>query len=211
MANPGESRELSIRLLRIQVTSPSLSITGMVIHLLDLPLELLVQILSEIPFINHLLSAQLTCRYLHNIVRNTVQFQYLIDAKSAAVEDNPNSILVPAERLRTLRRHEHAWGNFVVGNQTSIAIRNHHSGLYDLSAGIYVQGEEGEGSVKYPTTALRYIRLSPHAQASQDQWAKISVDRNIIDFRLAVIEHDLIALVTSYVCLWYFGVPQFIQ
>lgn len=173
----------------------------MAIHLLDLPPEILIQILSEIPSTDLLHSTQLTSRYLHHTIRNSLQLQYLIEAKFAAVEDNPNSIFVLAERLDTLRRHEHAWRNFIVGNQKSIAIGNRQLGLYDFSAGIYVLGEEGGGSVEYPTTALKYIALSPHASFSQagPQWAKISVDHNIMDFGLAVMEHDLIALVTSCV------------
>lgn len=171
----------------------------MTILLLNLPPEILIQILSETPFTDLLCSVQLTCRYLYNIIWNSTQLQYLINAKSAAVEDNPNSILVPAEHLDKLQRHERAWKNFVIGNQRSIPVQFPLSGLYDFSAGIYVLGEDGGGSVEYPTVALRYLTLSPHTPFSQanNQWSKISVDRNIMDFGLAVMEHDLIALVTS--------------
>lgn len=164
----------------------------------DLPLELLLQVLLELPSTDLLLSVRLTCRYLHNVIRDSVKLQYLISARLAAVVDNPMSSLVLAERLEALRRHEHAWSNFVVGKHTNIPVRHHSSGLYDFSAGIYVLGEGIDGPFEYPTIALRYISLSgdPSFQPG-DQWARISVDRHIMDFGLAVLEHDLIAIVTS--------------
>lgn len=167
--------------------------------LLDLPPELLIHILSGLSSNDTLFSIQLVNRYLHNLIRESSLLQYQIETKYAGVEDNPQSTTVVAERLKTLRRTEHAWTNFIVSKQINLPILHRSSGLYDLTAGVYVLGELGETNPDYPTPALRYINL--YEDQGNNPWPRISVDRNIIDFGLAVREHDLIALVTSYVLL----------
>ena len=167
--------------------------------LLDLPPELLIQILDRLSSNDTLFSVQLVNRYLYKLIRGSSLIQYHIETKCAGVEDNPQSTTVVAERLKTLRRSEHAWANFVVKEQVNLPILHRSSGLYDLTGGVYVLGELGETNPDYPTPALRYINL--YEDQGNNPWPRISVGRNIIDFGLAVREHDLIALVTSYVLL----------
>jgi len=163
--------------------------------MLDLPAELLVQILSFLPSSDILSSGLLVNRYLHNLIKESSLLQYHIETKHAGVEDNPQSTMVTAERLEALRRSQYAWANFFVGKRVNLPVRHRSSGLYDLSAGVYVLGELGDGSADYPTPALRYTNLC--TDQGNKPWARISVDRNIIDFGLAIREHDLIALVTT--------------
>jgi hypothetical protein len=163
--------------------------------LLNLPPELLTQILSELSSNDILFSTQLVNHYLHNIIRGSSLLQYHIGTKYARVEDNPWSTMVAADRLDALWRSEHAWANFNVGRQVHLPVRHLSSGLYDLTAGIYVLGELGDSNAEYPTSTLRYTHLA--VDQGDKPWARISVDRNIIDFGLAVREHDLIALVTT--------------
>lgn len=169
----------------------------MVIKLLDLPSEIITQILSNLPPKVLLLSIQLANHYLHDLIRSSSQLQYQIEAKFAGVENNPASNLVAVERLRALRSYERAWADFAVKNRTTIPVGYHSSGLYDLSAGIYVLGEDSGHVVEYPTRILRWIDLSqPLSLQKEKGWSGIDVDSYIMDFGLAVREHDLIAIVT---------------
>jgi hypothetical protein len=167
--------------------------------LLGLPPELLIHILSGLSSNDILFSALLVNRYLHDLIRESSLLQYYMETKYAGVEDNPQSTMVVADRLKALRRSEYAWSNFVVGKQNDLPIMHRSGGLYDLTAGVYVLGELGNANPDYPTPALRYTNL--YEDQGNNPWTRISVNRNIIDFGLAVREHDLIALVTTYVSL----------
>lgn len=105
----------------------------MTVKLLDLPAELIIQILSALSFTDLLFSAQLTNHYLHDLVQNSSLLQYLIAAGFAGVNDNPSSKLVPAERLEALRRYERAWGDLAIGKRTKVTVQHRTSGLYDVS------------------------------------------------------------------------------
>src|SRR5882762_10056699 len=119
--------------------------------LLNLPPELLIQILSELPSNDIIFSGLLVNRSLHYLIRNSSLLQYHIEAKHAGVEDNPQSTMANAERLEALRRSEYAWSHFAVGKRINLPVRYRSSGLYDLTAGIYVLGELGDASSPYPT------------------------------------------------------------
>jgi hypothetical protein len=162
---------------------------------MHLPPELLIQILSGLSAHDILCSAILVNRYLYNLIQKSSLLQYRIETRCAGAEDNPRSTMVVAERYEALRVSEYAWGNFVVRKQVNIPVRHRSSGLYDLSAGIYVLGELGGSNPEYPTPALRYINL--YVDQGETPWERVSANRDIIDFGLAVREHDLIALVTT--------------
>jgi len=162
---------------------------------LDLPPELLIEILLGLPPSDIVSSAQLVNRYLYSLIQESSHLQYHIETKYAGVEDNPQSNMVSADRLDLLWRSQRAWSDFIVGKQVNLPVRHYSSGLYDLSAGVYVLGELGDTIADYPTTALRYTNLRVYQ--GNEPWARISVGRNIIDFGLAIRENDLIALVTT--------------
>jgi hypothetical protein len=163
--------------------------------LLHLPPELLILILSELSSNDILFSAQLVNRRLHDLIRDSSLLQYHVETKYAGVEDNPQSTMVAVERLEALRRSEYAWAHFIVGKRVKLPVWHRSSGLYDLTAGVYVLGEYGEGNEQYPTPALRFTYLSE--DQGNKPWGRISANSHIIDFGLGVREHDLVALVTT--------------
>lgn len=169
--------------------------TTMTIQLLDLPQELLIQILSNLPPKQLVFPIQLVNHYLHDLVQTSLVPQYKMAVAFAGLQDNPNSTLVAAERLEALKSYEYAWQNFAIRKHQKIPVTYQSSGLYDLSQGIYVLGEFQVGHLQYPTSFLRWVDLSQ----DEPSWQRISVDRNVIDFGVAVQEHNLIALVTSCV------------
>lgn len=165
---------------------------------LELPSELSIHILSKLPAIDLFFSVQLTNRYLRTLISDSSLLQYQIALFFAGAEDNPDSSLVPVERKRALQCREKAWGEFAVGKKTTVSIKHQSSGLYDFTAGIYILGEHGGPDVEYPTTALRWLDMrQQELGVSSNDWTRICVDRNIVDFGMGVEEHDLIAIVTS--------------
>lgn len=167
----------------------------MTVQFIDLPQELLTQILSNLPPKQLVFPIQLVNHYLRDLVQTSSAPQYQMATAFAGLQDDPKSTLVPVERLEALRSYENAWQNFAVKKHQQIQVMHRTSGLYDLSQGIYILGEYIGGVLEYPTAVLRWVDLSQ----DEPNWQSICVDRNIVDFGIAVKEHDLIALVTSCV------------
>lgn len=163
-------------------------------ELLRLPPELLTHILQHLSAKDLLLSVQLVNRYLRNLIQAASILQYIIELYYAGFEDNMRSNAVYAERLHALRQSENAWKNLDPVRKSTLYVTHATSGLYDLSAGIYVVGERGAGR---KSAALRYTYLP--SDSGRAPWKRIDVGatRHIIDFGISVREHDLIALVTS--------------
>lgn len=178
------------------LSSTTLRLTSIMppLELLHLPPELLIHILHSLSAKDLLLSVQLVNVYLHDLVRGASILQYIIEVFHAGFEDNAYSNTVYAERLHTLRQSETSWNNIDPVRKSTLVVSHPTSGLYDLSAGIYVVGERGQGR---RSTALRYTYLP--SNSGRAPWKKIDVgpERHIIDFGISVREHDLIALVTA--------------
>ena len=73
--------------------------------LLDLPIELLVKILTHLP-IKGLFSVRWTCRTLKDIITSTACLQYIIRAYINGVEDTLPLDFPHSKRLELLRHHE---------------------------------------------------------------------------------------------------------
>lgn len=129
----------------------------MVLEFLHLPPELLVHILSYLPGKDLLFSVQLTCHFLRDVVRTSTSLQYIIELFYAGFENNLLSNVAVAERWEALRRSEEAWSNLTSVRRSTLHVAHASSGLYDLSAGIYVLGERGEEGRS--SMALRYTYL----------------------------------------------------
>ncbi|KII91517.1 hypothetical protein PLICRDRAFT_173354 [Plicaturopsis crispa FD-325 SS-3] len=169
----------------------------MPITLLSLPPELLVRIISLSTVIDTF-TWQLTTRYLRDLVKGSSELQYRIAAYAAGVIDNPKSRLSHAERLERLKAREAAWSTLHVRGQTTIAMNYMPSGIYDLTRGVYFQGEEGPLGLDGPQNLnLNYVVLpdSLSAEGQPLSWLKMHSDHHIIDLGLCLQEHGLVALV----------------
>ena len=78
--------------------------------LLDLPTEVLVEILAYLPVVS-LFSVQRTCRTIRDIIAGTTYFQYTMRAYINGVDDDLPPDFPHSERLELLRRHEQSWSN----------------------------------------------------------------------------------------------------
>lgn len=162
----------------------------------DLPVELILRILS---FLNlpGLIATRSTSRLFYQIIDTSVLLQYIMSMQAYGVEDNAESTLNVAERLDRLRKHEDAWSNLKIAFTKTIDVHNPTSGIYDLTSGVYLLGE-GSRYHRRLTTAVHWLQL-PSSLHEEPKWNKIDVGAKIVDIGLAIREHDLIAVVTSYV------------
>jgi hypothetical protein len=82
----------------------------MITRLLTLSPELLVQIISYLPF-KDITSCQSSCRHLNGVVKNSFLLKYLKEAGRAGVYDPLDAGFTFPERLDSLHRWEKSWQN----------------------------------------------------------------------------------------------------
>lgn len=73
----------------------------------------------------------------------------------------------------------------------SVPVDHVQSGVYDLSAGVYLLSNSTRN-------AIHYLKL-PRNSTDEIKWEMLEVNNSIIDIGLCLYEHDLIVIVTSYV------------
>ena len=169
--------------IRVCFTNPTM--------LLNLPTELVVQILLYLD--TDIASCRLTCTYLDSVVRDSVVLQYHTALIGARATDNPCSDLPLSKKLEQLKNGEKAWAVLKPTSITTIPVKHNTSGIYDLTGGVYLLGNQSRRD-------LHYVRLPSHP-GEEPEWSTIHVGRTIIDMGLCVYEHDLIAVVTTYVLI----------
>jgi hypothetical protein len=158
--------------------------------LLNCPLEIIIQILLELNPQDRL-ACQLTNTCLHDIVRESVVLQYNAALTFAKAEDNPFSILKVADRLRALKSGVKAWSFLRPRFTKSLSVSHVQSGLYNLSAGVYLLGNSTR-------PGLHYIRL-PSKEGEDVSWRNIESNNAVIGIGLCLYEHDLIVIITASV------------
>ncbi|KAJ6588506.1 hypothetical protein B0H19DRAFT_1248157 [Mycena capillaripes] len=163
-------------------------------RLLDVPPELLVHILSFLP-IDALHECRQASRFLFDFINTSIELKYKMATEVAGVSDNPSAPIPISDRLIKLQARETAFEDVDPSWRLSIPVTFTPSGLYELSGGKFWLGE-------HQRTALRYIEL-PSEPAEEDappvEWRRIplpSSNSKIIDFGLAIDEHDLIVIAT---------------
>jgi hypothetical protein len=168
--------------------------------LLDLPSELIVAILANIP-INDLASCIIACHALRHIVQNSVLLQYYIELHIAGAKDNDDFPANLAEKRAILHEHQRAWHSIKPKRRIFIQIPFLASTIYDLTGGYYFLGESHQRTSR-STDAVRYLHLGPSSLGTHSQWMCVDLGKPIVDIAVCAQEHDLIALVT----VW--GVPS---
>ena len=99
-----------------------------------------------------------------------------------------------SERFQALKASENAWTFLHKDFNKRIAVNFDASGIYDLSDGVFLLGNVSR-------TALHYIKL-PSSIEDVVEWKKIQLDPcqgSIIDMGFCLHEHDLLAVVTTWV------------
>jgi hypothetical protein len=157
---------------------------------LKLPPEIIIQVLQELDVVD-LFSCQLTSKYLDNLIRESIVLQYNVGLVAARAKDNPCSSLTFAEKLRVLNSSEDSWAFLRPDFTASIPVTHNQSGVYDLTAGVYLLNNSTR-------TAIHYLKL-PRKEGDETDWKVLKSNKSIIDIGLCVHEHDLIVNVATCV------------
>ncbi|KAJ3838295.1 hypothetical protein F5878DRAFT_725430 [Lentinula raphanica] len=158
------------------------------LSLQHLPNELVAQILLSCSF-NDILSCQATCRFLYEIVTTSSIIQYRISLDISGLEDNPRCKLSTPDRLELLQRREAAWALFRPNFIQQVPVNNTAVVIYELSGGTYLLSGVSRDSINH-------LRLPSRQQSEVPRWDHIPVTDELLDFGLAVTEHDLIGVLT---------------
>ncbi|KAJ7099723.1 hypothetical protein C8R44DRAFT_810237 [Mycena epipterygia] len=159
-----------------------------------LPPELLIRVLSFLPALTDIHACRRTSRFFLHFINSSIELQYLMATFTAQVTDNPYSTAPISERIRALSARERTFGEGTPSWSSSIPVTFQPSGLYELSAGLFFLGEQQR-------QALRYIELPTvpiEEDAPPQEWCRLAISPQsvIIDFGLAIEEHDLIVIAT---------------
>jgi len=155
-----------------------------------LPPEIIIQVLQELDVVD-LFSCQLTNKFLDNLIRESVVLQYNVTLVAAKAKDNPCSSLTIAEKLRGLKSSEDSWAFLQPDFTASIPVTHNQSGVYDLTAGVYLLSN-------LTRTAVHYLKL-PRKEGDETDWKVLKSNKSIIDVGLCLYEHDLIVNVATCV------------
>ncbi|CAK5271668.1 unnamed protein product [Mycena citricolor] len=182
--------------------------------ILDLPPELIHVCLSYLPLadiytLEHLVGNTL----LRSLITSSVAIAYRRALHSACVEESPtfshpaSSPSPVSDRLRLLRRTNERFTAFDPVHRGSLTVPFPTTSIYDLAGDVFVLGDGCGEMVDGRCTGVRVLQTRVAAAAAakseglvegvdEDVWRRINAGKPIIDFGLAVEEHDLIAMVT---------------
>ena len=165
--------------------------------LLDLPNELIIKILSHLTH-QDLIACQLSNSALYTTIKASVILQFQIALSRFKATDNLSCPLSVSERLQALKDSEDAWTFLRQDFKRRITVNFEVSGIYDLTDGVFLLGNASR-------TALHYTKL-PSSIDDDVIWKKIQLNRGpisgegtIIDMGFCIQEHDLLAVVTTWV------------
>ncbi|KAF8888711.1 hypothetical protein CPB84DRAFT_1849531 [Gymnopilus junonius] len=158
--------------------------------LLSLPPEIIVHILCQLHPHDYL-ACQLSCKHLNDLIAHSSELQYSAALLRACADDNPCSKLPISRKLEALRIAEKAWTSLRPRCEMSVPVDHAQSGVYDLSAGVYLLSNATRN-------AIHYLKL-PRNSTDEIKWEMLEVNNSIIDIGLCLYEHDLIVIVTSTV------------
>ncbi len=162
----------------------------MKLTLVDLPPEILIRILLLLPSPSIFACAKVN-RYFLDLIADSVEVQYHILCNISGKLDNPSSKIPIYDRLVELLVRERRWEEFSLDVERTIDIPFPSSGIYDLTGGIYLLGSVSR-------RVLHYFYL-PSEPGEEIEWRDLRLPHTIIDMGLCVEEHDLMAVITTYV------------
>ncbi|TFK90767.1 hypothetical protein K466DRAFT_583439 [Polyporus arcularius HHB13444] len=171
---------------------------------LDLSQEVIVHILSYLHY-NDLNVCRRLNKAFNRLIQSSTLLQYTMQLQLAGYEDNPDSPLVAADKLKLLRQQEAAWMRLDFDKPATVRIPFAPTNIYDLTDGILLLGEStfGRNSLspggQAGADSIRWTKLSNlyGSTTAQDCWQTIEVGAHIADVGLAVKEHDLIVVATD--------------
>jgi hypothetical protein len=171
----------------------------MLSRLLTLSPELLVQIISYLPF-KDIVSCEASCRHLNGVVKNSFLLKYLKEAGRTGVYDPLDAGCTFPERLERLRRWEKSWENLDIP-ETSLRItfeldswspligslHNGHLIVTNDNPVVYAYSDISSLPSPLPFRPIERGNLRP-------------VGESILHAFAFADEYDLMVIVSRYVC-----------
>ena len=167
------------------------------ISLLDLPPELVTRVLLHLSPLD-IISCRRTCRVLYDLCSDST-FRYLIQLERCALSDDMSPGLSYPERLRILEKREEAWAMLDFRRSVDVPvpfISTHH---WRFTGGALLIGTALDDEIWGHAGGHSYITL-PSLSDAQDQnskWKGTDFGTEVLQFELAVHDHDLIAVLIS--------------
>jgi hypothetical protein len=127
------------------------------------------------------------------------KLRYIVQMERCAVRDDMNPGLSYPERLLLLEKREEAWAMLDFRRSVKVSIPPNPSSRYEFTGGTFLLGTTLDCGSGDPTVGCSYVIL-PSLSDSQRQnleWKVCSIGTVVLDFGLAVGEHDLIAALTA--------------
>ena len=164
--------------------------------LFHIPPELMTRILLYLSP-HDIISCARTCRMLYDMCSVPV-LRYLVQMERCAVGDDMCPGLGYLDRLQILEKREEAWAMLNFRGSVQVSVPFDASNIYDLTGGAFLQGNIFDCTSQRPT-GYTFVSL-PSLFDPQDQkseWKSLNLETQILEFGLAVHEHDLIAILTG--------------
>ncbi|KDQ09370.1 hypothetical protein BOTBODRAFT_37124 [Botryobasidium botryosum FD-172 SS1] len=118
----------------------------------ELPSELVLQILGELPF-GDLARCSAVCKLFHSLIQSSASLQYSSHLGAEGYVDGPPSEVAVAERLARLERHRKAWHDLSWSRTVKYDMPSSSAGLYELYGGVFARGSQNSlDFVELPST-----------------------------------------------------------
>ncbi|KAL1721561.1 hypothetical protein EV715DRAFT_288303 [Schizophyllum commune] len=160
----------------------------MALQLLDLPVELLIRVMFYLDMQS--LKAVARVNRQLAVVASAPVLKKHYAMITTGMRDASDSTVPPDDVLDELNAYEYAWRHYKPLCSVTCSVPRNTVGLYELSGGYMFLGAAGR-------RALHYMPL-PMPSHPTPQWSLLTIGENIVDFALALYEHNLVVAVTSH-------------
>ncbi|CAL1702758.1 unnamed protein product [Somion occarium] len=156
------------------------------LQFMDLPTELLLQILGQLSY-KDILRCRQSCKHLDTITRTDANILYKIQLGLNGLQDGPSTSLKVHDRLRILAEYQAGWDDLRFGPMRIVAMSTH--GVWELVRNVLAQRNRN---------SLVFVQL-PSAVRGIDErlWTLDSIQRDIRDFAMDPTQNLLCILETS--------------
>jgi hypothetical protein len=181
---------------------------------LELPPEIFVEIFLEVHHLTDLLACKLVCRTFHQVFKDSTRLEYRIALERAGMINNSCCNLPTNTRIKMLRERERAWGHFDWKSfTTDIGVPQPSSPLHEVTSNAAVLGLmhthiPGESVT---TRGFQSAELASTGEGVSADWNMVDMGEDILDFGVAIEEHDLLAYVTKQVRVLYALIQHLIR
>ena len=169
--------------------------------ILTFPMDILVEIFSEVPHITDLLACARVCKTFHQTFKYSTRLEYRIELERAGMINNTHCNLPTSMRLKMLRERERAWGHFDWGQIISdIQVPFPSSSLCGVTSTAVMWGllDTDTPGECINTRGFQSAQLSSTGGRDNSAvWNMANVGEDVLDFEAAIEENDLLVYVTK--------------